>query len=331
MPEIISIGEALIDFLSVEKGVSIENTSGFTIAPGGAPANVTAAVAKLGGDAGFIGKVGDDSFGKLIFNTLLGAGVNTDCLRMDRKVNTTLAFIAVKKNGEPDFMFYRNHCGADLALRQDELDEGYISECKILHYGSISLIGEPLKSATIRAIKIAQGTNTILSFDPNLRPSLWDNLGHAKSEIENGLQFADIVKITDEELELVTGESNLVKGTDIILKFGPRLVIVTRGSRSCFYNDGSTVGEIPAYSVDAVDTTGAGDAFIGGLLFQILDRIKKGISIFNIEKEEFHNIISFAHACGALTVTRKGVIPALPTASEVEEFLQKRRGQNAKG
>jgi len=323
MPDIISIGEALIDFLSTDKGVSIENTTGFTIAPGGAPANVAAAVAKLGVNSGFIGKVGGDSFGRLIINTLSEAGVNTDLLLVDKKVNTTLAFISVKENGEPDFTFYRNHCGADLALRQDELNEGYINDSEILHFGSISFTGEPLKSATIRAIKIARGADKIISFDPNLRPSLWENLRFAKSEIKNGLQYADMVKLTDEELEFITGDANIVKGTDIIIKHGPRFVIVTRGSRSCFYNDGITTFEVPAYEIEPVDKTGSGDAFVGGVLFKTLQRLRSNKPIFNIEKDEMFEIIRFAHACGALTATRKGVIPALPSAAEVEAFLKK--------
>jgi len=322
----ISIGEALIDFLSVQKGVSIEETRGFTIAPGGAPANVAGAVAKLGGSAGFVGKVGGDSFGKMIKNTFSEAGVNTDYLIIDRKVNTTLAFISVKENGEPDFVFYRNHCGADLALRQDEINEGYINECKILHFGSISFTGEPLKSTTLKAIRIAKGAGKLISFDPNLRPSLWESLRHAKAEIENGLACADIVKLTDEELQFVSGESNLTKGADVILKHGPRIVIVTRGARSCFYSDGIAAFEVPAYEVDAVDTTGAGDAFIAGVLFQLIGRIQSGESVFQVERKEAERMIRFAHACGAITVTRKGVIPALPTALEVEEFLKKKGG-----
>ena len=325
MPDVISIGEALIDFLSEEKGVLIENTGSFTIAPGGAPANVAAAVAKLGGSAGFIGKVGNDSFGRMIRNTLTGAGVNTDFLLLDKKVNTTLAFISVKENGEPDFTFYRNHCGADLALKQDELNEGYITGSKILHYGSISFTGEPLKSATLRALRIARGANRILSFDPNLRPTLWDGLHTAKGEIENGLQYADIVKLTDEELRFITDTSSLLKGSDMILKYGPRFVIVTRGPGSCFFNDGSNAFEVSAFEVEACDTTGAGDAFIGGLLFNLVKRIENNESVFVLEKEEAESILRFAHACGALTVTKKGVIPALPSVTEVKQFLNSRK------
>jgi fructokinase len=323
MPDIISIGEALIDFLSVDKGVDLEAATGFTFAPGGAPANVAAAVAKLDGKSGFIGKVGDDSFGRIIKNTLSEVGVNIDLLVMDKRVNTTLAFIAVKPNGEPDFTFYRNHCGADLAFRQDELDEGYIHEAKILHFGSISFTGEPLRSATIRAIQIARGSNKVISFDPNLRPSLWESLRTAKSEMEMGLQYADIVKMTEEELEFITGTKNLTKGTEVIIKYGPRMVIVTRGGRSCFFNNGNISCEVPAFEVKPVDTTGGGDAFVGGFLLQIVKRIEEDMTIFNMREEEVREILTQAHACGAIAVTKIGVIPSLPTSDEVAGFLIK--------
>jgi len=322
MPDIITIGEALIDFLSVEKGVLIENTSGFSVAPGGAPANVAAAVAKLGGSAGFIGKVGKDSFGKMIKNTLEEAGVSMNLFRMDKSVNTTLAFISVKQNGEPDYTFYRNHCGADIALKKDDLDEGYIQDSKIFHFGSLSFTHEPLRSTTIRAIEIARGVNKIISFDPNLRPSLWDSLQTARVEIENGLQYADIVKLTEVELEFITGTSSLSRGTDSIIKCGPRMVLVTRGGQSSYFNNGSMAFEVPVFEVELVDATGAGDAFVGGVLLKIIERIARDQPVFNIKKDEAQEIFRFAHACGALTVMRKGVVPALPFREEVAQFLK---------
>lgn len=324
MADIVSIGEALIDFLSIDKGVPIEETTGFTIAPGGAPANVAAAVAKLGGSSGFIGKVGDDAFGRMIKNTLASSGVDTSQLILDPDVNTTLAFISVKENNEPDFLFYRKHCGADLALNGDEIDEGYILESKILHYGALSFTGEPLRTATLRAIEIARGAKKILSYDPNLRPSLWDNLEIAKDEMIGGLQYADIVKITEDELEFLTGTTNLLKGTNTIIKYGPRIVIVTRGARSSFFNNGDVTVEIPAIEVETVDTTGAGDAFVGGILLKVLERLKKDLPIYTMTEEEVREIINFAHCCGAITVQRKGVIPALPTLDEVSSFMKTR-------
>jgi len=323
MPDIVTIGEALIDFISVQKGVLIENSSGFTAAPGGAPANVAVAVAKLGGSSGFIGKVGADSFGKMIRNALTEAGVDLDSFKMDTAVNTTLAFVATRENDEPDFTFYRNHCGADIALRPDELDEGYISEAKIFHFGSLNFTSEPLKSATMRAVEIATGAKRIISFDPNLRPSLWNNLQTAKVEMETGLEYADIVKLTEEELEFLAGTAHLVKGTNLLLKYGPRLVIVTRGGRSSFFNNGMITCDVPVFEVDFVEATGAGDAFVGGVLVSILERVNKGLPLFELGENEARDIITFANACGALTVTKKGVIPALPTLKDVQSFIDK--------
>jgi fructokinase len=324
MPEIITTGESLIDFLSTRKGVRIEETTGFTIAPGGAPANVAAAVAKLGGSSGFLGKVGGDAFGSKIKNTLADAGVNVDRLIMDPSVNTTLAFISVKPDGEPDYVFYRNLCGADLALREDEIEQDYVKNANVLHFGSISLTGEPLRSATLRAIEIARGAGRVVSFDPNLRPSLWKSMDAAKSEIEKGFSYADVVKLTDSELQFVTGRDSLQEGTDLVLKYGPRLVFVTRGKDSCYFNNGEVTFEYPAFQANLIDATGAGDAFMGAALIRLNERLKGGKPAFTMERVEIEDLLRFAHACGALTVTRKGVIPALPTMEEVRSFLQAR-------
>jgi len=323
MPDIVTIGESLIDFLSTRRGVLMEETTGFTIAPGGAPANVAAAISKLGGSSGFIGKVGTDSFGVMIRNTLMEVGVDVDQLIMDKSVNTTLAFISVKPNGEPDFVFYRNHCGADLALKQDEIESGYIENAKVLHFGSISFTGEPLRSATIRAIDIARRSGKIVSFDPNLRPSLWESLHDAKVEIERGLHYADIVKLTDTELELITETNSLSRGTDMILKYGPCMVFVTRGKEPCYFKSGNVAFEYPTFETQLVDATGAGDAFMGGVLLRLNERLQGDKPVSSLRKEEAESILRFANACGAITVTRKGVIPALPTMDEAQRFLQK--------
>ena len=332
MAEILSIGEALIDFLSVEKGVLIESADAFTAAPGGAPANVAAAASKLGGDAGFIGKVGKDSFGRMIRNALTGAGVDCQMLFVDEQVNTSLAFIAVKPDGEPDFTFFRNRCGADLALRREEIDERQVRGARVLHYGSISFTGEPLKSATLWAMEVAKASGSVLSYDPNLRPSLWDNLGRARAQIMNGMRYADIVKMTAEELAFISETAGALSVREItnrcgkILGYGPKAVVVTRGAESCVYCEEGMALEVPAFKVAPVDTTGGGDAFVGGLLVKLCARVKAGERIHRMGKEQTAQIVRFAHACGALTVTRKGVIPALPTLTEVEEFLVKRNG-----
>ena len=335
MPDIVAIGESLIDFLASERGVLIENTTAYSLAPGGAPANVAAAAAKLGASSGFIGKVGADSFGVMIRKALSGVGVNVDMLVADDKVNTTLAFISVKPNGEPDFVFYRNRCGADLALQKHEIDERYVRSARILHYGSISFTGEPLRGATLKAIETAKEAGALLSYDPNLRRSLWDSLGRARSEIEMGMRHAGVVKLTEEELEFVTGipagapgdastraGERLLRGCEKILEYGPMFVVVTRGKEPCFAFDGSSAIEVPAFQVEQVDSTGGGDAFVGGILLTLLGRMRRGEKPFGMEREAIRDMLRFAHACGAITVTRKGVIPALPTMEEASNFLK---------
>ena len=323
MPDFITIGESLIDFLSIEKDVLIEDAIGFTIAPGGAPANVAAAIAKLGGSSGFMGKVGKDSFGIMIRKTLQDSGVNVDHLLMDETVNTTLAFISVKQDGEPDFLFYRNHCGADLALRSDEIRHDYIDGASILHFGSINFTREPLRSATIEAVERAKTKDKLISFDPNLRPTLWDSMSAAKSEIQRGLTYADIVKLTDVELEFITGESSPERGTEAVMKYGPSLVLVTRGKESCYFKSEDIFLEYPTFKVELVDSTGAGDSFMGGTLLRLFKRKGENKPLFSLSREEIEEILRFATACGALTVTRKGVIPALPTLEEVQVFLNR--------
>jgi len=221
-------------------------------------------------------------------------------------------------------MFFRNHCGADLALHHGEIDEGYVSESRVLHFGSLSFTGEPLGTATERAISIARGSGRTVSYDPNLRPSLWENLEQAMARITDGLEYADIVKCTQEEMEFITGTDGFLKGTNSILKYGPRMVLVTRGAESCFFNNGDVSFEFPTFEVDCIDTTGAGDAFFGGVLVNLVERMKKDLPVFGIDRETAEGIMRFACACGAITVTKKGVIPALPTRAEVETFLKSR-------
>lgn len=320
LPEAICLGEILIDMIPDKKGVSWREISSFSPVPGGAPANVCIGLAKLGVKAGFIGKVGDDPFGRMLVDTLQRNGVDTSQVRFDSIIRTTLAFVSVNERGENDFTFYRNP-GADMVLRSEELNENFIASSRAFHFGSISMTGEPCYSATLQAVQFAHKHKLFVSFDPNLRPRLWRNLREAKSKIMEGLKNADLVKINTMELEFITGTKDLIKGTDWILQNGPKVALVTQGERGSFFHNKNGFVSVPAYKVKTMDTVGCGDAFNAAVIYQLLLLYKKGKDIFNLSEEEMREILRFANASGALTATKKGVIPSLPTRKQIEQFL----------
>jgi fructokinase len=322
MPQLISIGELLIDFVSFEQDVSLTDSSGFTKAPGGAPANVAAGFAKLGGTAGFIGKVGEDPFGYYLKAVLDAIPVDTSALVFDTEARTTLSFVANHSSGIRDCVFYRNP-GADMLLSPEEISEAYIKQAQIFHYGSISFNSPLSKQATLKALEYAKKHRLLISYDPNLRMSLWENEELAREEINAGFLFADLVKISEEEMEFVTGEDSLEACAEYILRKGPRLVLISRGKDGCFYSDGKTSGVLSGIKVNAVETTGAGDAFMAAVLYQLAQNLHDGSEASLQVDSELLAILRFANAAGALATTRIGAIPALPTASEVNELLQK--------
>mgnify|MGYP001313731854 FL=1 len=321
-PEVICLGELLIDFVSVDPDCSLVDSSGFSKAPGGAPANVAAGVARLGRSAGFIGKVGQDPFGAYLRRTLEQTGVDVSRLQVDEHARTTLSFVANLSSGGRDCMFYRNP-GADMRLAPEEISESYLAAARVFHYGSISLGTEPSRSATLQALRYARKHGLLVSYDPNLRPSLWDNPAHAEREIRFGFANADVVKISEEEMAFVTGRQSLEAGAEFILQQGAKLVIITRGADGCYYSDGRASGRLDGHRVDAVETTGAGDAFVAGLLTRLLER-RDRIGRFELAADaETVEAVRFANAAGALATTKVGAIPAMPTASEVQALLRR--------
>lgn len=321
MSEVICLGEILMDMLPDKKGVSWSEISSFSPVPGGAPANVSVGLAKLGIKVGFIGKVGEDPFGTLLVNTLRESGVDVSQVKFDTDVRTTLGFVSINKEGKNDFFFYRNP-GADMMLHPEELNKNLIVQSKLFHFGSISMTDEPCYSTTLQAIQLARKHKVFISFDPNLRPQLWKDLQQAKAKIMEGLEKTDLVKVNDTELELITGTMDLVKGTDWLLRRGPKLVIVTRGEKGSFFRNEEEFVSFPAYRVKVVDTVGCGDAFTAAIICQFLLLNERGRDIFHLSKEEMERILKFASAAGALTATKKGVMPSLPTKKEIEEFLE---------
>ena len=317
MPKALCIGELLIDFVSTTPDVTLAAAPGFVKAPGGAPANVAVGLAKLGIDAGFIGKVGADAFGDFLRETLAQNRVNTDSLIADATARTTLAFVATRSDGMKDITFYR-HPGADIRLSPDELDTDAIQSAALFHYGSVSLSHSPSREATLEAIKAAKTGGALLSYDANLRLMLWDDADDAKRWIWEVMPYADVVKISEEEWEFIMGDVSFATGAKRILEQqGASLVVITLGEKGCYYTNGSAEGAVDGFAAKVVDTLGAGDAFVAAMLSQLLQHE----NLHSLDTSQLNAIMRYANAAGALATQKVGVIPALPTAAEIEAFL----------
>ncbi|HEX9063400.1 MAG TPA: PfkB family carbohydrate kinase [Clostridia bacterium] len=319
MLDVTALGELLIDF--TPSGFSKEGNALFEKNPGGAPANVLACISRLGGTAAFIGKVGDDIFGHFLEEVLRKHGIETRGLKFSKEAKTTLAFVELDNKGDRSFSFYRNP-GADTLLEPSDIDVELIKSSKIFHFGSLSLTDEPSKSATLAAIKTARESGCILSYDPNLRPALWKSQNDAKENISSLLGYADILKVSEEELEFLTGGNGLDKGSLKLCKsYGIKIILVTRGPEGCYYRFEDVTGESPAFrDVNTVDTTGAGDAFLGGFLHSFL---YGGGKFEGLTKDSLAGMVEFANAAASLSTSKKGAIPAMPGLSDVHELLSK--------
>lgn len=313
MTDVVALGEILIDF--TPSGMNEQGIALFARNPGGAPANVLAMNAKLGGSSAFIGKVGDDAFGIYLKDVLHSCGIHTTGMVTDEEIPTTLAFVQLDEHGDRSFTFYRKP-GADLRLNAGEVRKDLIDGCSIFHFGSLSLTDEPCRTATLEAVRYAKAQGKIISFDPNYRPGLWQDPETAKQWMTKGLEYADILKVSEEEMGLLTGESCPETGSLCLLELGPMAVFVTMGEHGCYYRNAACHGSQPAYSVQAVDTTGAGDAFMGAMLWRLRGCSREEIGTLKLEK-----LAAFANAAGSLTTTRSGAIPALPTYGEIAKCM----------
>ena len=317
MYDVAALGELLIDFTCLST-----DTDGYpTMAahPGGAPANYLAALTKFGAKTAMIGKVGSDAFGRLLIKTLKGAGIDTRGMLVSDDVFTTLAFVTLDDSGDREFSFARKP-GADTQLRFDEIDLSVIDASKVLHFGTLSMTNEPARDATYKAVEYAAGHGKLISFDPNLRKPLWDDLDEAKRQMLWGLRHADIVKISDEETEFLFGIAPEEAAKHIIDSFGVRLVYVTCGAEGCFYRTKTASGFVKALSGIAVkDTTGAGDIFGGSAMYGLL---RAGGVPEKLTAEELENIVSFACASAGLSTTKAGGISSVPELGEVEAAMK---------
>lgn len=313
-PQVLALGELLIDFVAEERGVTLAEARTFLKAPGGAPANVAVGVARLGTPSGFVGRVGDDPFGHFLAETLAGEGVDVSMLRFDAEARTALAFVSRRDDGERDFVFFR-HPSADMRHDPADLDEARIAAARVLHVGSISLIAERSANTTRRAVAVAREAGTLVSYDPNLRLPLWPSAEAASAGIRSLWTLADVIKISDEELTFLTGRDDEAAARSL-WHDGLSLMLVTRGVTGVTYllPDGS--GDVPGYEVDTRDTTGAGDSFTAATLAALVE--DDGLLA---DRDRLEAALRRANAFAALTTTEPGAIPAMPTRARLEAFL----------
>ena len=313
--DVIAMGELLIDFTM--SGQSEQGNNLFEACPGGAPCNVLALLNKMGKKTAFLGKVGKDQFGTLLRATLEDVGINTSNLLTDEQVNTTLAFVHTFPDGDREFSFYRNP-GADMMLTAEEVDEEFLAQTRLFHFGTLSMTHDGVREATKKALRAAKEKGLLISFDPNLRPPLWSSLELAKEQMEYGFGFCDILKISDNEIQFVSGKEDYDEGIRFLQeKYQIPLILLTMGKDgSRVYYKGMRV-ERPGFKCNTIETTGAGDTFCGSSLNYILEH-----DFENLTEEQLGEMLTFANAAAAIVTTRKGAIRAMPEKEEVEALIR---------
>ncbi|MDP4181506.1 MAG: carbohydrate kinase [Bacillota bacterium] len=318
MLDVTALGELLIDFTPA--GLSDQGNICFERNPGGAPANVLACISQLGGKTAFIGKVGDDMFGSYLADTLTKYNIEVSGLKRCREANTTLAFVQLNEDGDRSFSFYRNP-GADTMLKSEEVSYELIEKSRVFHFGSLSMTDEPSKRATISALEYAKKAGCLISFDPNLRPALWKSMNRALEEIRFGLGFCNILKISEEELEFITKTTDPESGSlELYKNYGMDAILITKGKEGCFYRFKDKTGAIGTFlQCKTIDTTGAGDAFLGGFLFSLLN--KRTGNLKELNQHDIEEIIVFSNAVASLSTVKKGAIPSMPKLCEVEKLV----------
>ena len=316
MIDVVALGELLIDFTCVST-----DTDGYpTMAahPGGAPANFLAALAKFGARTALLGKVGSDSLGRLLVGTLERAGIDTRGLLVDDSVFTTLAFVTLDQQGDREFSFARKP-GADTCITFEEMDTQLIDEAKVFHFGTLSLTDEPARTATQKAVAYARSKGKLITYDPNLRKPLWRDLQEARQQLLWGLQQADVVKISDEEVEFLFGLSVQEGAAHILENYPVKLVFVTCGADGCWYQNANAQGHVPSLKdIQVRDTTGAGDIFGGSAVWKLLQMNKLPQQL---EKTELEEIVRFACTTAGLSTTQPGGISSVPALDEVQKLM----------
>lgn len=320
--DVTALGELLIDF--TENGESSQGNPLMEANPGGAPCNVLAMLQKLGKKTAFIGKVGSDMFGNQLKTAVEEVGIDTRNLIMDEKHHTTLAFVHTYPDGDRDFSFYRDP-GADMMLTKEEVQKDLIASSRIFHFGTLSSTHEGVREATRHAIELAKEAGCIITFDPNLRPPLWESLEDAKREIEYGLTKCDVLKISDNEVEFLFGTTDYDKGAALIReKYNIPLVLITMGKDGsrAYYKD-LRVEAAPFLQENTIETTGAGDTFCASTLNYVLEH-----GLEDLTEENLKELLTFANAAASLITTRKGALRVMPSREEVLAFIESRKELN---
>ncbi|WP_454970784.1 carbohydrate kinase family protein [Dorea sp.] len=312
--DVTALGEMLIDF--AVNGASDQGNQLFEACPGGAPCNVLAMLNKLERKTAFIGKVGEDQFGKLLKDTIDTLGIETKGLVLDKDVHTTLAFVHTFPDGDREFSFYRKP-GADMMLGEDEVDYDLIRQSKVFHFGTLSMTDEPVKSATKKALEVAKEAGCLITFDPNLRPPLWDSLDDAKAQMEYGFERCDVLKISDNEIQFVSGMEDYDDGIHYLQeKYQIPLIFLTMGKEGsrAYYKDLRV--EQPGFKVKAIETTGAGDTFCGCAINGVLT-----YGLDGLDEEKLKEILTYANAGAALITMKKGAIRSMPEPENIKELI----------
>lgn len=319
MYDVTALGELLIDF--TENGTSNQGNPLCEANPGGAPCNVLAMLAKLGHKTAFIGKVGNDFFGRQLKNAITEVGIDSEYLYMDEQVHTTLALVHTYPDGDRDFSFYRNP-GADMMLTEAEIPENLIKNSRIFHFGTLSMTHEGVRAATKKAVAVAKKAGALISFDPNLRPPLWEYMSEAREQVLYGLEYCHILKISDNEIQWLTGKSDYTEGVKWINeRYHIPLILVSMGKRgSRAYYEGMMVEASPFPQENTIETTGAGDTFCGCVLHYICEHGLDGLT-----EENLREMLTFANAAASLITTRKGALRVMPERQEIEQLIEMRR------
>lgn len=313
MGKIFTIGEALIDFIPSEKGKSLKDVVEFKKMAGGAPANVAVAASKLGSKTYFIGKVGKDSFGDFLKETLESYGVDTSYMSQTSKAKTALAFVSLNECGDRDFSFYRNP-SADLLLSIEDVENIAVEKGDFISFCSVSLVDYPVKYSTEYFLKKAREAGASILFDPNVRKDLWGDLEECRKTILEFIKYADILKISDDEIEFITAKNDVDSGIEFLKDLGVKNIILTLGEKGSEAYFGEIYSHVDGIKTDVVDTTGAGDSFVGATL-HILERLGKNTD--EIDKSDLDDILGFSNRVAALVTTKKGAMNSLPTKNEI--------------